>query len=334
MKVARGRPGAGGLTFGLGGPWLNEVIDETGRQVLKGVSRSFYLTLRMLPVPMRGAASLGYLLARTSDTLADSAKAPYEARLQFLDQFGVAVSGDRDAPRWPVSILNSVPDARERNLLEGSADLIAWLRKLPAGEAQLVREVVEIIIGGQRLDLKRFADARREHPVALSDDAALEDYAWRVAGCVGAFWTKLGFLTLGDRFSISTEADLLERGIAFGKGLQLVNILRDVGEDLACGRCYLPVANPHDRVALLECHARWLARTIDWVREGERYAATLKSRRLRAATALPALIAKKTVESMAGATWDRLHTRIKVPRSFVYLSLFRAFTTAPGSMSR
>ncbi|MES2660893.1 MAG: squalene/phytoene synthase family protein [Verrucomicrobiota bacterium] len=310
------------------------MIDESGKQVLKGVSRSFYLTLRMLPLPMRGAASLGYLLARTSDTLADSAMVPHEARLQFLDQFGAAVSGNRDVPRWPVSLLNSVPDGHERKLLEGSGDLIEWLRRLPAGEAVLVREVVEIIISGQRLDLERFARTSREHPVALPDDAALEDYAWRVAGCVGAFWTKLGFLTLGDRFSISTEADLLERGIAFGKGLQLVNILRDVGEDLANGRCYLPVSNPHDHAEILACHARWLTRATEWVREGERYAATLKSRRLRAATALPALLAKKTLESLAGATWERLQTRIKVPRSFVYRSLFRALTSAPGTMSR
>ena len=57
------------------------VRENSGKQLLKGVSRSFYLTLRLLPGPMRGAASLGYLLARTSDTLADTAAAPVDARL-------------------------------------------------------------------------------------------------------------------------------------------------------------------------------------------------------------------------------------------------------------
>ena len=283
---------------------------------------------------MRGAASLGYLLARTSDTLADSATAAQQAKYEFLDQFRAAVAGKREAPRWPVALLNSVPDVRERKLLEACDDLIQWLGRLPAGEAALVREVVDIIIGGQKLDMDRFSGATREHPVALQDDAALEDYAWRVAGCVGAFWTKLGFLTMNDRFSISTEADLLERGIAYGKGLQLVNILRDVGQDFSVGRCYLPVADPLDTVALLECHRRWLEIAKCRIKEGERYAATLQSRRLRAATVLPAMIARKNLEALSCATWDQLQTRIKVPRSFVYWSLIRAFTMAPGSMSR
>ena len=309
-------------------------MNQSGKQMLAGVSRSFYLTLRLLPAPMRDAASLGYLLARTSDTLADSTNATHQTKSEFLEQFRAAVAGEQQSPRWPVALLNTVPDGKERRLLEACGDLIEWLGRLPAGEAALVREVVAIIIGGQKLDLERFADATREHPIALPDDAALEDYTWRVAGCVGAFWTKLGFLTLADRFSISTEADLLERGITYGKGLQLVNILRDVAEDLSTGRCYLPVVDPHDAAALLECHRRWLQTAKCWVKEGERYAATLHSRRLRAATALPAMIARKNLDALAGVTWVQLQTRIKVPRSFVYRSLFRAFIMAPGSMSR
>ena len=304
---------------------------ELEKQVLKGVSRSFYLTLRLLPGPMRGAASLGYLLARTSDTLADSTAAPVAARLQCLDQFSRAVAGKSDAPRWPVSILNATADFRERHLLECSAEIFSWLRSLPDAEAELVREVLATITSGQMLDLERFAAASGENPVALGDDAALEDYAWRVAGCVGGFWTKLGFLTLGGRFSRAPEPDLLAQGIAYGKGLQLVNILRDLAADLAVGRCYLPVADPHDPAALLACHARWLARAEAWIGEGESYAKSLRSRRLRAATVLPALIARKTLEPLRDATWEALQHRIKVRRSGVYQAVVRAFFRAgPG----
>lgn len=274
---------------------------------------------------MRGAASLGYLLARTSDTLADSVTSAPEARLQWLSQFGQAVAGTAELPRWPVSLLNGIRDLRERHLLEAAADLLTWLHKLPEGEAALVREVLETIISGQALDLARFANASRENPVALEDDAALEDYAWRVAGCVGAFWTKLGFLTVGERFSKSSEMDLLAHGIAYGKGLQLVNILRDLAADLATGRCYLPVADPFHPQEILVCHAKWLDRADVWVGEGEIYAAALDSRRLRAATVLPALLARKTLEPLHGVTWDALQTRIKVSRCGVYQSLLRAF---------
>jgi farnesyl-diphosphate farnesyltransferase len=311
---------------------LVAVIDELGKQVLKGVSRSFYLTLRLLPGPMRGAASLGYLLARTSDTLADSAALPVEDRQRCLEQFRRCVSGEADFQPWPVSILDAVPDLRERRLLECTESVLTWLRHLPDAEATLVREVLEIIISGQTLDLERFASATRENPVSLQDDAALDDYAWRVAGCVGAFWTKLGFLTLGGEFSRSPEAELLGQGVAYGKALQLVNILRDVAADLAVGRCYLPVADPRDHPQLLVCHARWLTQAEQWLGEGEKYAATLRLRRLRAATVLPVLLARKTLEPLRGANWADLQRRNKIPRSAVYRSVVEAFLKPPGGI--
>ncbi len=298
--------------------------------LLKGVSRSFYLTLRLLPGPMRGAASLGYLLARTSDTLADSAAVPLGVRLRCLDSFDRAVAGDEAVPCWPAELSGGVDDANERLLLDHTAELFGWLGRLPAGEAELVREVVGIIIGGQKLDLQRFAGADGEHPLALEDEVALEDYAWRVAGCVGAFWTKLGFLTLGGRFSKAPEAALIDLGIAYGKGLQLVNILRDLPKDLAVGRCYLPVADPHDKSALFEMHGRWVERAFAWNGAGFSYAEKLCSRRLRAATVLPAMLGRETLERLQGADWATLKTRVKVPRRRVYLAMARALVGRAG----
>ncbi len=307
------------------GACFPQVREDLGKNVLKGVSRSFYITLRLLPLPMRRGASLGYLLARSSDTLADTAAAPVDARVACLDQFRSAVTNHSAAPRWPVALLNAIPDPRERRLLESTAAIFEWLERIPEPEAALVREVFAIITSGQMLDLERFAPAGRKHPIALPDDTALEDYAWRVAGCVGEFWTKLGFLTLGGRFSNATESELLPLGRDYGKGLQLVNILRDLPADLDAGRCYLPVADPIDRGALLICHRHWLGRARQWIGEGKTYSATLKSRRLRAATVLPALLAEKTFDSLAAATWDDLREKIKIPRIAVYQSLIKGF---------
>jgi farnesyl-diphosphate farnesyltransferase len=302
------------------------VIDGSGNQLLKGVSRSFYLSLRLLPKPMRGAASLGYLLARASDTLADTVGAPVEARLLCLDWFDRSLSGEEDPPRWPIPVLNAVTEPMERRLLESTGDLFAWLDRLPPEEAALVREVVGIIIGGQRLDLERFAMADGEHPVALEDEETLEDYAWRVAGCVGAFWTKLGFLTLSNTFSWEREEVMLSRGIAYGKGLQLVNILRDLPADLANGRCYLPVSDPHDLDRLMDVHRQWVERAAVWLESGFSYASTLKSRKLRAASVLPAMIGVDTLDRLKGADWPALERRIRTPRSRVYLAMWRALT--------
>jgi farnesyl-diphosphate farnesyltransferase len=298
--------------------------------MLKGVSRSFYLSLRLLPRPMRGAASLAYLLARTSDTIADTAAAPVDLRQRSLDEFERALTSGNNPPRWPAPLLNVVTDPREHQLLENTAELIAWLGRLPADEAALVREVVAIIIGGQKLDLARFVSASREKPIALEDDDELEDYAWRVAGCVGAFWTKLGFLTMADGFSRSPESNLIDKGVAYGKGLQLVNILRDLPADLATGRCYLPVSDPRDISNLLDMHRRWVERASGWIDAGFSHAGTLRSRRARAATILPAMIARETLDRLRGADWETLQERIKIPRSRVYLAMARALGGARG----
>lgn len=300
--------------------WLAAVTGGSQKNLLKGVSRSFYLSLRLLPGPMRGAASLGYLLARTSDTLADSADAPAELRLMCLDAFGRAMAGGAP-PQWPGEMLSATGDPRERALLEASEHLFAWLGRLPEAEAQLVREVAGIIIGGQKLDLERFGAADQAHPVCLAGDAQLEDYAWRVAGCVGAFWTKLGFLTLGERFSKQAAGPLIGSAVAYGKGLQLVNILRDLSADLKTGRCYLPLPDPHDVPRLLEERARWLVRAEAWVGQGFVYADALVSRRLRTASVLPAMLACETLTLLRDSP---LQSRVRIPRSRVYLSLVRA----------
>ena len=295
---------------------------ETG--VLKGVSRSFYLTLRLLPAPMRRGASLGYLLARTSDTIADTTGVSVAERLELLAAYGAAVEGQGKLPIWPKDLLVTA-EPKEMILLERGEEVLAGLRDLPEAEKRVVREVVEIIISGQRLDLERFAGASGEHPVALASDAELEDYTWRVAGCVGAFWTKLGFLTLGESYSTASEEELLRRGIAYGKGLQLVNILRDLPRDLASGRCYLPVDPLGTKAELLSSHARWLKQAQSWIAQGEIYADTLPLRRLRAATVLPAWLAEETLAKLEGASWETLEQRVKVPRRQVYRLLWDAW---------
>jgi farnesyl-diphosphate farnesyltransferase len=305
------------------------VIDDCGKKVLKGVSRSFYLSLCLLPAPMRAAASLGYLLARTSDTLADSAAVPLDARREALDLFQRCIAGQSDFSRWSNTILGSVSDSSEYRLLNSSQDILEWLHELPEQESCLVREVLGVIISGQSLDLERFAQASKHAPVSLRDDKELEDYAWRVAGCVGGFWTKLGFLTLGGDFSKSSESELIKQGIAYGKGLQLVNILRDVTADLAVGRCYLPVADPQDSVALMICHRQWLIRAAGWLDEGVAYAERLPIRRLRASSILPALLAKETLSTLQEKSWNELQTRIKIPRSAVYRCLIQALFVRP-----
>lgn len=64
--------------------------------LLKGVSRSFYLTLRVLPAGMRDPIGLAYLLARAADTIADTSLIPPQQRLELLLSLRDQVNGATD----------------------------------------------------------------------------------------------------------------------------------------------------------------------------------------------------------------------------------------------
>lgn len=293
---------------------------ELGRDVLKGVSRSFYLSLRFLPGPMRKPAGIAYLLARTSDTIADSATIPAEQRMGFLESHARQVGGLSKPAPWPTHLIHGTPDVREKRLLECHVQTLGALSALDADEIGLIREVVATIVSGQKLDLERFGDK----PAALPAAAALDDYTWRVAGCVGEFWTKLGFATLGEKFSKTPQEELLRLGREYGSGLQLVNILRDLPADLRAGRCYLPVADPKDESLLLAEFSKWREIALARTGRGLEYSEMLGSKRLRVASALPALIASETLGLLENTSLHDLGERIRIPRKRVYSLLFGA----------
>jgi farnesyl-diphosphate farnesyltransferase len=163
-------------------------------------------------------------------------------------------------------------------------------------------------VSGQRLDLERFADPARV--TSLRTAAELDEYTYLVAGSVGKFWTRLGFHHF-PKFASRSPDEMTELGIEYGKGLQLINVLRDRPADLANGRDYLPaeeVANS----SVDEVVRRGLDRAEKGITAGIDYAASLTNWRVRYATALPALIGARTIALMRVA--DPGAEKIKVPR--------------------
>ena len=293
-------------------------------EVLKGVSRSFYLSLRLLPRPMRHAAGIAYLLARTSDTVADSVVGTAEERIESLLDYLKQVRGEAPRQAFPENMYQGINDKREANLLRSHLEILQALRGLGSEEIKLIDEVLETIIGGQILDIERFGKAGSEL-AALKHPDELDDYAWRVAGCVGLFWTRLGFLKMGIKFSRHSQAELEQWAVEYGKGLQLVNILRDFQADRGMGRCYLPVANPKDDAACFREFLKWRKVALDKVAYGRAYAGKLCGLRLRLASGLPAAIAEETLKSLDVGDLSALEPRIKISRSRLYSLILREF---------
>src|ERR1700722_1993912 len=89
--------------------------------LLKGVSRSFYLTLRILPSGMRDPIGLGYLLARAADTIADTSLIPPAHRLDLLLSLRSQVNGASDEgalARMAVDVAGRQSQSDEKVLLE------------------------------------------------------------------------------------------------------------------------------------------------------------------------------------------------------------------------
>lgn len=290
---------------------------DLGKGVLKGVSRSFYLTIRFLPRLMREPISLGYLLARASDTIADTEQVPAALRETCLAKFTPALNDKVVRAELVELILGSFVDyqtnPKERLLLERLDDVFHWYDSIREWAWSAIAVVLGHICSGQMNDIRHFAV---NHQPSLSGAKDLETYCYKVAGSVGEFWSEVGYQSTR-RFSRLERAELDEMGGEYGIGLQLVNILRDLPEDFANGRCYLPVSNARDKELIMEAAKEWRAKARTYIDSGITYAKSLRQWRARVATVLPALIAKETLDLLDRASWEDLERGVKVDRASV-----------------
>ena len=283
-------------------------------KVLKDVSRSFYLSLRFLPGGFRAPTSVGYLLARASDTIADAGELSVGARKEALADFREAVLSGGSFVGPEMKKLSP----GEEVLMGRIEECLEALDQLPEKQKEAVQKVVRIITEGQAWDLDRFVG---DGVVSLESDEELRRYTYQVAGCVGEFWTEIGF-GVDEGFATRSFAEMNELGQAYGRSLQLINILRDVPEDLGNGRCYIPGAVSQED--LLRERSRWIAEAREGLDKADQYAESLNGKRMRFGTVLPAMIGRETLDRLEGATWDEWVARVKVSRKEIYGMMIRA----------
>ena len=322
---------------------------ETSNDLLKATSRSFYLTLRVLPARVRPQIGLAYLLARTTDTVADTEIVPLARRLDALQKLRERILGQNSAPLNFGELAKQQGSSAEKILLEKVEASLALLQTLAPADLKLVREVLVTITSGQELDLRRFekavlpSEGGPPNLVALETAAELDDYTYRVAGCVGEFWTKICRAHLFPQARLD-EKQFLTDGIRFGKGLQLVNILRDLPADLKKGRCYLPrerlepahllpetLLSPANEQKFLPLFREHLDKAEAHLAAGWRYTNTLPfgQFRVRLACAWPVLIGMRTIEKLRAAGVIELQQRVKVSRPEVRGILLRSVASCP-----
>lgn len=314
--------------------------------LVKGVARSFALSLQILPASVRWPVALAYLLARASDSVADAVAVngqhagQNDQRLLALDELQAALQtpGAVSSTHLPhvQSLLPHIPPV-ERRLLASLPTWLDALHALPEADQRLITEVCHPIFSGQRLDLQRFAvDEPPSSAVkALATTDELDDYTFRVAGCVGVFWTQVCEAHLPGWRRADLEP-MQRASLAYGQALQLLNILRDTPQDLALGRCYWPqtelaamgisaeklaAAVSSQDLATLSCMRPLMAAQGQRIRVGLSlglaYSSAIGPWRLRVASALPALIGLRTLQDIEQAHLHAWLQPVKVSRRFV-----------------
>ncbi len=303
-------------------------LDSFNDKLLEGTSRSFYLTLKRLPKSVKGQIGLLYLLARISDTIADSGDSGGGDLLELLESYNNRAQGHSDSMPDFSNLSDIQENPAEGLLLRGAHGPIDLLDSSSAVDQRLIRKCLNIIVSGQRMDLERFSDKESEGVQSLQRYDEMDDYAYRVAGSVGEFWTEV---CLEHAFDVSPDIkeEMMSSGVRFGKALQLINILRDIPEDLEIGRCYIPAddlrkigLSPDD---LLEAESisifrplmdLYIERAEEHLEEAVRYIGMLPHNqyRLRGACMIPVIIGKRTLELLRTHNVLDGKNRVKVPR--------------------
>lgn len=311
------------------GEHMSVLINPKINSLLETTSRSFYPTLKYLPKKIRGQIGLLYLLARVADTIADSKHGETEVLLDILAGYNDVAQGRSSTLPDFTELASIQANQHEAELLRNVDDVVEGLKDYDEGDQQRILSCLDVIIGGQVLDLQRFGIANEGGTISsLSNDAELDDYAFRVAGCVGVFWTEMSLAHLM-KLPPKEEEVFREKGIRFGKALQMINILRDIPEDLRFGRCYIPSETlslhelkPEDLMdesnlesfrpvydSYLDLTNEHLEAAVDYIRMIPE-----KQLRLKASTMLPVLIGQRTVTLLRTGNILNSDERIKVTR--------------------
>jgi len=171
------------------------------RRITRHYAKTFYFASACLPRATRGHAYAVYGFCRWADNGVDDARDRAEAALR-LDEARLAL------------------DLAYGDRLDVAPGLLAFRRTVRT--RGVPRHLFDDLLDGMAMDL----DITR-----YPDFAALDRYCYRVAGVVGLMMTHvLGF----------TSDRCIPNALALGTAMQLTNILRDVTEDFALGRVYLP----------------------------------------------------------------------------------------------
>jgi 4,4'-diapophytoene synthase len=212
------------------------------RRALPEVSRTFALNIPVLPSPMDLVVTVAYLLCRIADTLEDEARGQVSERAELFHSLGRLVKLDpgweeraEDFARRSVAALRPSAPSAEVQLVQGTRTVLEAMHGLPDWTHRHIAACVGEMTDGMA---EVMAELDGGAPQGLPDLRDTLQYCYYVAGTVGVMLT--GLFVDGYDPVRPHGPELRPRAPAFGRALQLTNILKDIREDLDRGFCWLP----------------------------------------------------------------------------------------------
>lgn len=180
------------------------------RAIARREARNFYYAFIALPAPRRNAICAIYAFMRQADDISDDESLPREVRRERLEKWLAEWHAASESGRTSDPVFRAVLDATQR--------------------FGIPRELLDELVAGTAMDLNRGAT---DGPDTYATFAELYQYCYLVASVVGLVCIRI----FGYSDAAAAEKLAEETGVAF----QLTNILRDVAEDAARNRVYLPL---------------------------------------------------------------------------------------------
>ncbi len=238
--------------------------------VLKATSRTFFIPITFLEKDMKTTVATAYLCMRAIDEIEDHEDITIEEKARMLTKTAELLSTQ---PFDNAAYLAEI-DAYKSILPEVTLRLNDWITLCPDAIRQRVAASTSEMAGGMaKWALKGWVCHTKED---------LDDYTYYVAGLVGVMLSDI-WKTFAN---IDTDRDL---AIGYGRGLQVVNILRNQDEDAERGVSFVPDGWTRDEL---------FAYANNNLEKAEAYNKQITKRSILMFCKIPLALAHKTLKTM------------------------------------
>ncbi|MFC4736623.1 squalene/phytoene synthase family protein [Bacillus daqingensis] len=190
-------------------------------KMLKDTSRTFYIPITLLHPELKKTVASAYLCMRAIDEIEDSEILANPVKASLLKQTEALLEQEQ----FQTAAYEELTAPFAAELPEVALRLGDWLDTCPPDYVHKVKQFTAEMAGGMAY--------WAEHNWNIQTKEDLDDYTYYVAGLVGVMLSDIWEWHDGT----VTDRDL---AIGYGRGLQAVNILRNVEEDAERGVSFIP----------------------------------------------------------------------------------------------